>query len=172
MLSSSRHLQHIYVAFKWYNLRKSKASAELPTARAGWWLPKYKETIHIKGDYFYGKACERRQRIYPRLSTSFEWFWHHVTAVGYRQLLWWGFWGRSRAHESEIKKLQSSVCLSELTPQLHSTFLLLFIRWRGLFLHFLLVFSGSLLQNECCQAADWTAFLICPLFQDVIDSIG
>jgi hypothetical protein len=55
----------------------------------------------------------------------------------------------ARAHESAIKKLQSSVCLRERSPQLHSTFLLLFIRWRGLFLHFLLVFSGCLLQNEC-----------------------
>ena len=54
-----------------------------------------------------------------------------------------------RAHESAIKKLQSSVCLRELTPQLHSTLLLLVIRLLGLLFHFLLAFSGCLLQNEC-----------------------
>jgi hypothetical protein len=33
----------------------------------------------------------------------------------------------ARAHESAIKKLQSSVCLRERSPTPHSTFLLLFI---------------------------------------------
>jgi len=152
-------------------LESQKPALNFPRARAGLGLPKYKETIHIKEDYFYGKACERRQQIYPRLSTSFEWFWHHATAVGYPQLLWWGFWGRARAWISNKKTSVLSLFERAIapialksSPASHPM--------AGAVVSFPFGVLWLLAPNECWQAADWTAFLTCPLFKDVMDSIS
>ena len=39
-------------------LESQKPALNFCRARAGLGFPKYKETIQIKGDYFYGKACD------------------------------------------------------------------------------------------------------------------